>query len=1281
MRVTFTLFLLSYCIIGFGQIQFEKVLPKLPLSQLLADFEGVSQSSIQFSDIDGDNDQDLLITGTNNINIPISKLYINDGIGNFTLSILTNIEAVRNSSIAFFDFDGDLDNDLIITGENDLSIPISKLYENDGNGIFTEVINTIFQGVKNSSVAISDIDNDGDNDLLITGITNIDAKSTKLYTNDGTGVFIEDLSNIFVDVARGKTEFIDIDGDSDKDLLITGANFLDDPVAKLYINDGTGAFTEVINNPLEGVKDGALVSLDIDNDNDNDIILAGVNDLGTKITKLYSNDGMGNFTEVLNTPFIGVNYSSIVKLDINNDNDIDLLITGFSASTRIAKLYSNNGNGVYSEVLNPDFTPVSGGSLFAADIDSDNDTDIVLTGYTSSNSITKLYINDSYGVFEEVLNTPFEGIEYGSIAFADIDGDSDNDILLTGGQSTSSAITALYKNDGIGGYTKVLNSPFENVFLSSVAFADIDGDNDQDLLITGRNSLNVTVSNLYLNDGLGNFSLMAGTTIDAVDYSSIAFADIDNDNDLDLLITGKNLGYNEISKLYVNDGFGVFTESGTVNIEGIYNGSTTFIDVDNDNDILILGTNSAQQKITKLYLNDGSGGYDVVTNTPFVTVQANSVSHADIDGDNDIDILISGISNSNQYVTKLYLNDGQGVFTEETNTPFDAVGYGSIQFMDIDMDTDYDLLITGENASLEHVSKLYLNDGTGNYTEIIDELFVGVELSSVAFSDIDNDNDIDVLICGANTVNKNISYLYRNISCFISSSIDVINSCNSLTWIDGITYYFDNNTATYTLTNNLGCDSIITLNLTINSMTYEEQHVHVCTGESYTFPDGVVVDNINSFFNQTVILSTITNCDSVIIFYMYADSVNFYDTIQICSGENYTFPDGTTQTNITSGLDYTSNFSSATTGCDSIITTTINVTTIDNTTTLNGVTISATETNADNYVWLNCDDNYNSLLPFPLPVSSLEFNTPGNYAIEIAKDGCVDTSNCIAITNQDFYDLPNYTPLSAEVYAFPVTDLDSCNGLALGFGNGGFPPYQFDWFTQTNNDYLPELDSLCEGFHTLKIYDMIGDSASVDYFVTDSANWYNWYQSNATYVDTIYLDAPNCVIDMNLPIDSTSISAFYYLYSGAGLNEDYYYLEISYYQTGTQYTYGDTVLMELNGIYLIDFSIVCPNKSTSRIKTILTTLDYPNILGLKVTKENSFKIYPNPTQSHITIDLGQSQTNSQVQITDFSGKIIYKQANINQKMIKVDLKQFSAGIYFVKIENSLGKNVMKLIKQ
>ena len=230
--------------------------------------------------------------------------------------------------------------------------------------------------------------------------------------------------------------------------------------------------------------------------------------------------------------------------------------------------------------------------------------------------------------------------------------------------------------------------------LSSVAFADIDGDNDQDLLVTGFDLWGNPIAELHKNSGTGRYSLVTNTPFEAVSESSIAFADIDNDNDQDVLITGYT-GSRGISKLYVNDGGGNYTLVPNTPFKGVFSSSIAFADVDGDNDqdVLITGSFSS-----KLYANDGNGNYTLVPDTPFEGVRSSSVAFADVDGDNDQDLLITGATVSRK-IAKLYTNDGRGNYTLVPNTPFVGVRSSSVAFADIDGDQDQDLLITGTPAN------------------------------------------------------------------------------------------------------------------------------------------------------------------------------------------------------------------------------------------------------------------------------------------------------------------------------------------------------------------------------------------------------------------------------------------------------------------------------------------------------------------------------------------------------------------------------------------------------
>ncbi len=93
-----------------------------------------------------------------------------------------------------------------------------------------------------------------------------------------------------------------------------------------------------------------------------------------------------------------------------------------------------------------------------------------------------------------------------------------------------------------------------------------------------------------------------------------------------------------------------------------------------------------------------------------------------------------------------------------------------------------------------------------------------------------------------------------------SSSFDEIIACDSYTWVDGITYTESNHTATYTYTNSMDCDSVVTLNLTINhSNTGIDVHT---AANSYTWIDGNTYTESNN--TATYTLQNIDGCDSIV---------------------------------------------------------------------------------------------------------------------------------------------------------------------------------------------------------------------------------------------------------------------------------------------------------------------------------------------------------------------------------------------------------------------------------
>ncbi len=143
-----------------------------------------------------------------------------------------------------------------------------------------------------------------------------------------------------------------------------------------------------------------------------------------------------------------------------------------------------------------------------------------------------------------------------------------------------------------------------------------------------------------------------------------------------------------------------------------------------------------------------------------------------------------------------------------------------------------------------------------------------------------------------------------------TSGTDTQIACDNYTWIDGVTYTTSNNTATFTLTNVAGCDSLVTLNLTINSNSGTDTQI-AC--DSYTWIDGVTYTTSNN--TATFTLTNVAGCDSLVTLNLTINSNSGTDTQIAC--DSYTWIDGVTYTTSNNTATFTlTNVA----GCDSLVT-------------------------------------------------------------------------------------------------------------------------------------------------------------------------------------------------------------------------------------------------------------------------------------------------------------------------------------------------------------------------
>lgn len=341
---------------------------KQPVFEQYADFEDVAAV---FFDCDNDGDADLLVGSGGNNHQPgsremLNRLYLNDGKGNFTLNgnALTGDKGMNTAVIAPADFDNDGDIDIFVgsrsTPMNYGTTPTSYLFVNDGKGHFNDMASTLCKDIANvgmvTGAAWSDINGDNNKELIITGewmAPRIFSYSGNEFKEINTG-----LSNMY-----GWWQTVaatDIDGDGDNDLLLgnIGENFYLQPTEKAPVKLWLGDFDDnhvpdkIITRTVDG-KDmpiflkreltDQLPNLKKQNLRHIEYATRSIQDLLTEDelkkgkVKLFNytssviavNDGKGNFS-IRKMPAV-VQFSSvnaILVTDVNNDGKDDLIIGG-----------------------------------------------------------------------------------------------------------------------------------------------------------------------------------------------------------------------------------------------------------------------------------------------------------------------------------------------------------------------------------------------------------------------------------------------------------------------------------------------------------------------------------------------------------------------------------------------------------------------------------------------------------------------------------------------------------------------------------------------------------------------------------------------------------------------------------------------------------------------------------------------------------------------------------------------------------------------------------------
>ncbi|MCH7850624.1 MAG: VCBS repeat-containing protein [Nanoarchaeota archaeon] len=722
--------------------------------------------------------------------------------GNLTGSVSAN-------SAVLGDVDGDGDLDMISIGCTEsvcTSSDADKSYVWINNGTsFVENI-TWEQNLSNAagSIALGDIDNDGDLDLALSWI------GTRIYINNGTS-FQENLTweSLLMNsttLADSKSiTFGDIDGDGDLDLLFPDMGI---PNRVVWINNGT----TFVNSTIWGqeiTNGGGKIStglIDFDNDGDLDLNIAGVDS-----AKTYINNG----TSFIYTPTWTASGGDEVNVawgDLENDGDFDNVV---SRGSRFRVLVNNGSTFLDGSPWETEMSFIIWGSMMLGDYDNNGYLDLVNAGLSGSDQIQIGENNGTTFVRDVTAEANLTGVRKGSVLWGDIDNDGDLDLVSIKSQKVyinnittpnvaptpPTSFSSSYNNremalgwlNGSDNETSV-NGLYYNLKLGtasnnhSIISGIYGGSGDATRGGTAfgyfgnmmqRKNFTLKVDRLKpsttyywsvqtIDTGLkaGNWSTAQSFTTSAdLDRPNVTLnSPVDNANLSSYTVTfnvtvSDNLNLTNVS-LWGDWKDGVWSRK-QINTSGLNNTYYIFTETINRKQSFQWyieacdNSTNCQNSSTRTFTTDLIVG--LIESPQWQSNLTASNYHngavlGDIDGDGDLDMISIGCDSGSSVCSVadksyVWINNGTSFvenITWEQN--LSGVGTGSIALGDIDNDGDLDMIFAGGGVGINF--GVYINNGTTfleNLTWQNEGVLDDVGSDSVALGDIDGDGDLDIL--------------------------------------------------------------------------------------------------------------------------------------------------------------------------------------------------------------------------------------------------------------------------------------------------------------------------------------------------------------------------------------------------------------------------------------------------------------------------------------------------------------------------------------------------------
>jgi hypothetical protein len=766
---------------------------------------GLYAFSVAVGDFNGDGKADLAVANECpeiNCNTGEVSVLLGNGDGTFQAARSYSSGGYEAYTIAVGDVNNDGKADLIVT--NGCQSPdhcangVVGVLLGNGDGTFQSAQSYSSGGVVASSVAMADVNGDGNLDLVVTNQcldSTCAGGGVSVLLGNGHGRFQAAQSYATGGFTPVSVAIGNFNGNQKPDLAVANqCQTLQNCNGNVgvLLGNGDGTFQAAQSYASGGYTAVSVAVGDFNGDRKTDLVVANQcqssGNCANGSVGVLLGIGDGTFAPAQDFASGGNNTAAVATGDFNPDGRTDLVLanqcqTQDDCTAGNVSVLLGNGDGTFQAAHNFISEGVFASSVGVGDWNGDQKLDLVVVNQCQSDSncsgTLTVLVGNGDGTFQARSNYASGGYDADSVAASDLNNDGNLDLVVANlcqsnnCKKGSDGVVSVLLGNGDGTFQAAHDYPTRGFGASSVAIGDFNGDGNPDVVVANQCSTSNCKSGGSLSVLLGNGdgTLQAAQTYSSGAYTalSVAIADFNNDGKLDLAVANQcqdsNCRNGAVGVLLGN-GNGTFQPAQIFASAGYFTNSVAVGDFNGDgNPDLALASQCQDSTCTNggvsVLLGKGNGTFQAAQAYGSVGSQADSVVTADVNGDGKTDLVVLNLCQnttdcSNGVVYPL-IGRGDGTFHDGHAYNSGGANAYSVVAGDFNGDGNIDVVVSNGDGTC-----VLLGNGNGTFQTPIPYLPGGAFIST---GDFNGDHKPDVAVASGSlstvTVLLNVAAGYR----------------------------------------------------------------------------------------------------------------------------------------------------------------------------------------------------------------------------------------------------------------------------------------------------------------------------------------------------------------------------------------------------------------------------------------------------------------------------------------------------------------------------------------